>query len=94
MRRYLVGTPAGGNNSPVTYEDMYIIEAVNPDLAVDRYNEIFDRQCKYGIVIATVREDMTTKYVRNGSIDMKTMLRVYNNGNFLPYNDKKDEQVN
>lgn len=90
MRRYLIGTPTEDRTCAVTYEEMYIIEAVNADLAVDRYNEIFDRQCKYGVVIATVKEDMTTKYVRSGSIDIKTMLRVYENGNFIPYNYEKD----
>lgn len=93
MRRYLVSTPIGGADAPLEYKDIYIIDAIDDDDAVLIYNKLFESRSQYGVVIGFIREDMTTKYVRSGSVDTKTMLRMYNNGNLIPYNDRKVDKV-
>lgn len=91
MRRYLVSTQVGGTDAPLEYKDIYIMEAADEHDAVLMYNKIFESRLQYGVVIGSIREDMTTKYVRSGSVDIKTMLRLYNNGNLIPFNDRKFE---
>lgn len=90
MRRYLVATQTGGVVSALKYEYHWIVDAPDPDEAVDKYNRQNDNH--QGVSIAYISPDVVVKSVRSGPINETMLKYLYDRDALRPVRIEKDEE--